>query len=197
MKIYVDDGGTAPSPRRVRMYIAEKGIQVPYETLKLHKENRTREFRRKNPVGSLPVLELDDGTCIAESIAICRYLEELHPAPPLFGATAVERARVEMWTRRAELYLYMPIDLGGHFRNTGSPEAAVELEGWANRSVRFLDITLAERKFITGEKLTIADIFTFGALDYGMRFAAFELPAELKHLEAWFSAMSARPSAKA
>jgi glutathione S-transferase len=74
------------------MYLAEKGITVPYEALGLHKENRTPEFRRRNPVGTLPVLELDDGTCISESIAICRYFEELHPDPPLFGSTPQEKA---------------------------------------------------------------------------------------------------------
>ena len=136
MKIYVDEGSTAPSPRRVRMYLAEKGIHVLYETLELHKDNRTREFRRKNPVGTLPVLELDDGTCISESLAICRYFEEVHPDPPLFGVTAREKAEVEMWTRRAELYLYLPIDLAGHFRRSDSPEAAAEFESWASQSPR-------------------------------------------------------------
>ncbi len=79
VKLYVDRGGTAPSPRRVRMYLAEKGITVPHEPLELHRENRTREFRRRNPIGILPVLELDAGSCISESLAICRYFEELHP----------------------------------------------------------------------------------------------------------------------
>ena len=116
MKLYVDDRGTAPSPRRVRMYLAEKDIDVPLERLVIHEENRTAEFLKKNPLGSLPVLELDDGTCIAESLAICRYFEESYPDPPLFGSTPVEKAEIEMWTRRAELYVYTPIDLASHFR---------------------------------------------------------------------------------
>ncbi len=96
MKIYVDRGGTARSPRRVRIFLAEKGIRVPYVRLEIHKENRTPEFRRKNPLSTLPVLELDDGSCISESIAICRYFEELHPEPPLFGSSPREKAEIEM-----------------------------------------------------------------------------------------------------
>ncbi len=92
MKIYVDKKGSAPSPRRVRIFLAEKGLHVPYERLDLHRENRTDEFRKKNPLGSLPVLELDDGTCIAESISICRYFEELHPDPP-HGSRSLNSAR--------------------------------------------------------------------------------------------------------
>lgn len=198
MKIYIDDGGTAPSPRRVRMYLAEKGIDVPYERLELHKANRTPEFRRKNPVGTLPVLELDDGTCISESIAICRYFEELHPDPPLFGSTPREKAEVEMWTRRVEHYLYLPIDLAAHFgRSDDSREAAAEFGSWAALSVRFLDGVVGERAFIAGDHVTMADLFAFGALDYGIRFAGFELPQELKQLRSWYASMAARPSARA
>lgn len=198
MKIYVDEGGTAPSPRRVRMYLAEKGIDVPYERLELHKANRTAEFRRKNPVGTLPVLELDDGTCISESIAICRYFEEMHPEPPLFGGTPREKAEVEMWTRRVEHYLYLPIDLGAHFgREPRSGDAAAQFRSWADLSARLLDATVRERAFLTGSRITMADIFAFGALDYGLRFARFELPRGLQSLEAWYASMAARPSAKA
>ena len=198
MKIYVDGGGTAPSPRRVRMFLAEKGLDVAYERLALHEENRTPEFRRKNPIGTLPVLELDDGTCISESLAICRYFEALHPEPALFGRTPLEQAVVEEWTRRAEHYLYLPIDLGGHFRRTpGAGRAAEEFEGWALQSVRFLDRTLAEQPYLVGGRISMADIFAFGALDYGLRFAGFRLPEGLPHLRAWFEAMAARPSAKA
>jgi glutathione S-transferase len=198
MKIYVDHGGTAPSPRRVRMYLTEKGLHVPYEALELHKANRTPEFRRKNPVGTLPVLELDDGTCISESIAICRYFEELHPDPPLFGNSPREKAEIEMWTRRVEHYLYLPIDLGAHFgRSVDCREVTAEFQSWAALSVRFLDGIVRDRAFITGDRITMADIFAFGALDYGIRFAEFSLPQELKNLEAWYSAMAARPSARA
>src|SRR4029450_3053044 len=99
MKIY--DSRTAPNPRRVRIFLAEKGVSIPYEDVDISKaDNRSPEFRRKNPLGTLPVLELDDGTFIAESVAICRYFEELHPDPPLMASDARDRAIVEMWQRR-------------------------------------------------------------------------------------------------
>ncbi|MGH8011587.1 MAG: glutathione S-transferase, partial [Candidatus Binataceae bacterium] len=108
MKIY--NSSAAPNPRRVRVFLAEKGLQVPYEEVDLAKAaNRTPEFRKKNPLAGVPVLELDDGTCIAESVAICRYFEELHPQPPLFGIGAKERALVDMWNRRMEFALLQPI----------------------------------------------------------------------------------------
>jgi len=180
------------------MYLAEKAIEVPYERLELHKANRTPEFRKMNPVGTLPVLELDDGTCIAESIAICRYFEELHPDPPLFGSTPLEKAKIEMWTRRVEHYLYLPIDLGAHFaRSAASREAAEEFESWTALSVRFLDRVVRGRHFLAGDHITMADIFAFGALDYGIRFAGFTIPAEHENLRGWYSSMAGRPSAKA
>ena len=180
------------------MYLAEKGLSVPCETLKLHEANRTPAFRRKNPIGTLPVLELDDGTCIAESLAICRYFEELHPDPPLFGRTPQEKAEVEMWTRRAEHYLYLPIDFAAHFgSNEGSHAAAAEFRPWAVLSVRFLDRVLAGRDFLATDRLSMADLFAFGALDYGIRFAGFALPVELSRLRAWHASIDARPSARA
>jgi glutathione S-transferase len=198
VKLYTDAEGTAPSPRRVRMYLAEKAIAVRFEELELHRENRTPGFFRKNPIGTLPVLELDDGRCISESIAICRYFEELHPHPALFGSTPAERADVEMWTRRVEHYLYLPIDLAGHFRRSpGTRAAAVEFEGWALQTLRFLDRTLAEQPYLVGARISMADLFGFGALDYGLRFAGFRLPPNLPHLGAWLASMAARPSAKA
>ncbi|MGH8336677.1 MAG: glutathione S-transferase N-terminal domain-containing protein, partial [Gammaproteobacteria bacterium] len=104
MKIYDSKG--APNPRRVRVFLAEKGIQVPYEPVDIGKAvNRQAEFLKINPLAGVPVLELDDGTHIAESVAICRYFEEMQPEPPLFGVGAKERAEVEMWNRRIELAL--------------------------------------------------------------------------------------------
>ena len=196
MKLYVDRDGSAPSPRRVRMYLAEKGIDVPYERLALHEENRTPEFRRKNPIGTLPVLELDDGTCLSESLAICRYFEALHPEPALFGRTPLEKAVVEEWTRRAEHYLYLPIDLRAHFaRKEATRAAAEEFAAWTAQSVRFLDRTVGGRAFLVGDGITLADVFAFGALDYGIRFAGFAIPAEAVSLRAWYEAMGRRPSA--
>jgi glutathione S-transferase len=194
--LYVDHDGTAPSPRRVRIFLAEKGVEIPTRRLRLHVENRTPEFLAKNPVGSLPVLELDDGTCLAESLSICRYLEELHPEPALFGATPLERALVDMWTRRIELYAYVPLDLAPGFVES-APAAAEKLRNWARLALRFLDGVLAERPFVAGERYTIADVVALASLDYGARFADFPLPGDHVHLARWHARVSARPSARA
>lgn len=146
MKLYVDREGTAPSPRRVRIYLAEKGIEVPLERLETPKLNRAPEFRARNPVGSLPMLELDDGTCIAESLAICRYFE---------------------------------------------------VARWAGLAVGLFDQVTRERPFLAGQRLSIADVFLYGALDYGIQQRGWALPAELASLQAWYAAMHARPSARA
>ena len=108
MKLYSDENGTAPSPRRVRVFAGEKGIDFTVEHLRLHEDNRSDAFAAKNPLRTLPVLELANGTCIAESMAICRYLECLYPDPTLFGESAIEIGLVEMWNRRAELSFYLP-----------------------------------------------------------------------------------------
>ena len=195
MKIYVDRGGEAPSPRRVRIFLAEKGIEVPYERLEIHKENRTPEFRKKNPIATLPVLELDDGSCISESIAICRYFEEIQPEPALFGSTPLEKAEIEMWMRRVELYLYLPIDLSGE--GLLSKESAGKFRRWSQRAAAFLDGVLAEREFIAGARYTIADVFALSALDFGIRHMAFELAPELTNVARWHRSVSSRPSARA
>src|SRR5580698_7312019 len=109
MKLY-DENMPAPNPRKVRIFLAEKGVAVPLERVRMMKrEHKAPEFLQKNSLGQLPVLELDDGTCISESLAICRYFEELHPEPNLFGANAIERAQIEMWVRRAEFRLWNPM----------------------------------------------------------------------------------------
>jgi glutathione S-transferase len=195
MKLYVDRHGTAPSPRRVRVYLAEKGIEVPYERLEIHQENRTSEFARKNPLQTLPVLELDDGTCIAESLAICRYFEELHPDPPLLGASPKEKAEVEMWTRRVELYLYLPIEFANP-KVTGEEGSAV-FRSWREQSIVFLDRLLAEREFIAGDRYTIADVCALCALDFGMAYVGVELSPKREQLIRWHRSVSARPSARA
>ena len=147
MKIY-DFRSGAPSPRKVRTFLAEKGIDVRYENVDIHKrESRTPEFKRKNPLGSVPVLELDDGTCIAESAAICRYFEALHPEPALFGATPEEQGRVEMWLRRVETNLYIPIELAEMFRESYPPACAQYTRAtlWL---LKLLNKVLAQREFI-------------------------------------------------
>ena len=202
MKIY--DSQTAPNPRRVRIFLAEKGIAVPYEQVDIVKaENRSPEFRTKNPLGTLPVLELDDGTCIAESVAICRYFEELHPEPPLMGTTARDRALVEMWQRRMELEIFVPITQV--FRNSHPffagriPQVAEYGEVCrkaAEARLAWLDGVLADREFIAGDRYTIADITALCGIDFG-RVSKIKIQPEHAHLARWHAAVSARPSAKA
>ena len=195
MKIYVDRNGTAPSPRRVRIYLTEKGLEIPFERLEIHKENRTDEFKKKNRASTLPVLELDDGTCIAESLAICRYFEALHPEPPLFGATPLEQAEIEMWLRRIELRFYLPIEFAG--QGVLSSESGALFRQGAMSSMRFFDKVLAEQEFIAGPRYTMADIFVLGAIDFGIAYNAFAIPGELGHFARWHESVAARPSAAA
>ncbi|MBW2447037.1 MAG: glutathione S-transferase family protein [Deltaproteobacteria bacterium] len=196
MRIYVDESGEAPSPRRVRIFLAEKGLAVPYERLALHEENRTDAFRKKNPYRTLPVLELDDGTCIAESMAICRYFEALHPEPHLFGSTPLEQAEIEMWTRRIELSVYLPIDFAGATNFLSEASAARFREG-AGRSLRFYDRQLSEREFMAGVGYSVADVFALSAIDFGLRHVGFALDPAWKNLHRWHTTVSARPSAAA
>jgi len=202
MKIY--DSKTAPNPRRVRMFVAEKGIQIPYEEVDLVKAiNRGEEFRKKNPSGTVPVLELDDGTCISETVAICRYLEELHPNPPLMGIDAKDRAIVEMWQRRMELELLLPIAdafrqrhdfFKGKIRQL--PEyAEVQKQNAEDRLAR-LNNELANRKFIAGDRYTIADITALCAIDFG-RVSKIAIQPDQANLARWHAEVSARTSAKA
>jgi len=202
MKIY--DSQTAPNPRRVRMFLAEKGIEVPYEQVDIVKaDNRSAEFRRKNPLGTLPVLELDDGTHIAESVAICRYFEEIHPQPPLMGTDARDRALVEMWQRRMELELFSPITQvfrNGHPFFAGRipqvPEWGEVCRKAAEGRMAWLDTVLAEREFIARDRFTIADITALCGIDFG-RVSKIRIQPEHANLARWHAAVSARPSAKA
>ena len=164
----------APNPRRVRIFLAEKGIQVPDEQVDLAKaQNRAPEFLKINPFGGVPVLQLDDGTNLAESVAICRYFEETHPEPRLMGIDARDRAIVEMWQRRMEQQLFAMVS--GAFRNTSDffkgripqvPEYGEVCRQAAERAFGTLDGFLAESKFIAGERYTIADITALVAIDF-------------------------------
>lgn len=195
MKLYVDQAGTAPSPRRVRLYLAEKGLEVSLVRMRLHQENRTQAFREKNPLSTLPVLELEDGTCLAESVSICLYFEGRHPDPPLFGGDALERAVVDMWVRRLELYLLMPIELSHAGFVTG--DGAEQMRGHAYRMMALLDRELTGREFVAGERYSMADIFALSALDFGVDHVGFEIPEKREHLRRWHAMVSARPSARA
>ena len=203
MKLY--DSSVAPSPRRVRVFLAEKGISIPRIAVDIFKgEQKSPQFTALNPRQAVPVLELDDGTVIAETIAICRYFEELKPEPPLFGTSTLERAQVEMWQRRIELGLFAPI--GQFFRHSHPLMASVEVPQiavWAEtnraRALKFLptiEQQLADRPFICGESFTIADITGLVALDF-MKFADIPLPDESPHVCRWHERLAARPSASA
>ena len=196
---------TAPNPRRVRIFLAEKGIAVPYEELDLMKGAlKTPEFSKLNPLQRVPVLILDDGTPIAETIAICRYFEETQPKPALFGTGARGRAIVEMWNRRMEIHLLQCVAQA--FRHLHPAMAQLEVPqvsawGEANKPrvlemLQVMDRELATRPYIAGNDLSVADITALVAVDF-MRVARIQRPPELEHLARWHGEMSARPSAKA
>jgi glutathione S-transferase len=191
------------NPRRVSIFLAEKGIDVPFVDVDLRKgEHRTPEFLRRSPAGLIPVLELDDGTYLGETLAICRYFEELKPEPCLFGRTPLERAQVEMWQRIAEFQLYAPAR--EYFRHTSANVSALEprqIREWGeiNRQralagMSLLDRRLAGAEFIAGELFSVADITALFTLDGVGTLAGLEISAH-PHLQRWYAAVSQRPSA--
>lgn len=203
MKLH--DAATAPNPRRVRIFIAEKGLDVPCEQVDIMKAvNRGEEFRRNvNPMGTLPVLELDDGTCIAETGAICRYFEEVQPDPPLLGVDTKDKAVVEMWNRRMELELFQPATLAFQQQHEffkgrvpQVPEYAAVSKAKAEKTLAWLDGVLADREYIAGARFTVADIVALCAVDFG-RVSKIKLQPDQKNLARWHEQVSARPSAKA
>jgi glutathione S-transferase len=191
-------------PRRVRIFLAEKGLSLPRrEVDAAGRANQTPEFLRLNPLGRLPVLELDDGSTVTESLAICRYLEALHPEPPLMGRTAREAAQVEMWTLRMEFELSRPIAEvflhGSEFyrgRVDQVPEVAQHARSRALAAMAWLDGELAGREFIAGPAYSMADIVAQCALVLG-KAVGLRVPPEMTHLARWFAAVSARPTARA
>ncbi|NJR79937.1 glutathione S-transferase family protein [Sphingomonas corticis] len=210
MKLY--DAAWAPSPRRVRMYLAEKAIQVERVTIDLRgDEHLSPAYLAINPRGTVPALVLDDGEVIAESAAICRFFEALHPDPPLFGARAAEIARVEDWTRRieAEGYaaaVYALRNRAPAFMNRGLPGAwpaipqipalTQRAQAMFARFVAGLDARLGEAEWIAGERYSFADITALATIDFA-RAAKLAVPAEATGLARWHAAASARPSAAA
>lgn len=198
------DSKTAPNPRRVRIYLAEKGITVPTQQIDIAaKENRAPAFLAKNPLGGVPVLELDDGTCIAESIAICRYFEEQQPEPPLFGTGPTDRALVEMWQRRMELSLLVPVShafqhthqfFAGRITQVADYGAAAKAT--AERQLQWLDGQLGDRAYVAGDRYTVADITALVAVDFG-RVSGIRIKPEQKNLARWHADVSSRPSATA
>jgi glutathione S-transferase len=203
MKLY--DGGRAPNPRRVRIFLAEKGITVPTEQVDLGKlQQRSDAYTAINPMQRVPALVLDDGTVIAESIAICRYFEALNPDPPLFGRGALQSAMVEMWNRRAELHLFLPVSsIFQHLHPAMKQMVDPQVPAWgeANRPrvtafLRFLDGELKSRPYVAGKDFTVADITAMVAVDF-MRVSKLTVPDDLANVRRWHEAVAGRPSAAA
>ena len=203
MKLY--DGGRAPNPRRVRVFLAEKGISVPTEQVDLGAmAQKSAAFTVINPLQRVPTLVLDDGTVISESIAICRYFELLHPEPPLFGIQPKEIATIEMWQRRMELQLLLQV---GHvFRNSHPAMKEMEVPqvpAWAEANkprvtefLELLDKELKSRPFAAGDRFSVADITGMIGIDF-MKPARLAVPESLTNVRRWHAEVSARPSAKA
>lgn len=203
MKFYNSIG---PNPRVVKMFMAEKGISLPrVEVDLLGGENRQADHLARNPSGQTPTLELDDGSFIAEITAICEYLEEKHPTPPLIGATAEERAATRMWTRRIDLQIVEPMLNGfraaeGHelfkTRVRLLPQAAADLKTLAQERITWLDGLIGGRDFIAGARFTLADILLYCAMDFG-RTVGQPINRDNANIAAWFDRVSGRPSAEA
>lgn len=196
---------SAPNPRRVRIFLAEKGIAIPSEERDLMAGDlKSEDFTRLNPLQRVPVLVLDDGSSICETVAICRYFEELQPAPPLFGVDAFEKATVEMWQRRIEFGLFHHIAQA--FRHLHPKMAHLEVPQvpvWgeinkpkAETAMRALDEHLSVNPFVAGERYSIADITALVALDF-VKPAKITIPEGLPHLMRWYADVARRPSASA
>jgi glutathione S-transferase len=203
MKLYVSMG---PNPRVVKMFLAEKGVDLPTETVDLMGgENRRPPWLARNPAGQTPGLELDDGAMLCEITAICEYLDEKFPDPPLMGKTAEERALTRMWVRRVDLNICEPMTNGFRFaeglglfkdRLRCMPQAADDLKALAQEKITWLDGLIAGRDYIAGDKLTLADILLYAFLDFGTQVGQ-PLNSANKNIIAWFERMKARPSAAA
>lgn len=203
MKFYNSIG---PNPRVVKMFMAEKGIDIPRVEVDLMAgENRQAAHIARNPGGQMPTLELDDGRYLAEVTAICEYLEELYPNPPLIGTTPDQRAMTRMWTRRVDLYITEPTLTG--FRAAEGfnlfkdrmrllPQAADDLKLIAQEKIAWLDGLIGGRSFIAGDSLTLADILLYCTLDFARTVGQPFNPANA-NIAAWFARVNARPSAEA
>jgi glutathione S-transferase len=203
MKLYNSIG---PNPRVVRMFAAEKGLEIPLVEVDLMAaENRREPYLQKNTAGQLPALELDDGQCVTEITAICEYLEDTHPKPPLIGATPEERAEARTWTRRVDLNICEPMANGFRFseglplfkdRIVTVPEAADGLKRMAQDRLAWLDRQMDGKDYLCGARFTLADILLFCFLDFGRQVGQ-PLREENRNLADWFQRAKARPSARA
>jgi glutathione S-transferase len=199
MKLY---NGLSPNGARVSAFLIEKDVSIPtIDVSVLEGETRAPEFRKINSLGQVPVLELDDGTIITESVAICRYLELLHPAPALFGEGPIEQAKIEMWNRRMERHIFDTVgNVGMHemplFANQIEqiPEYAASLRRRFVKKLSWLDSEMADgRPFIVGDTFSVADITGMAALMV-CHFIDETVPAEFKRVKEWEEKMHARPS---
>jgi len=206
MKLY--DVTAAPNPRRVRVYLAEKGIEVPLVQVDMARgEHKSPDFLAKNPSGKVPLLELDDGTCIAESVAICRYFEALQPQPSLFGTGAAEIGLIDMANRQLEFELLGPV--GTAWRNgpivarmaagrlQQIPEAKAQGEEAARAFYLRLNAQLGNRRFIAGDNFSIADITALCVIDFAGNLVDLKPADALEHIWRWHAEVAARPSASA
>ncbi|PIB93149.1 glutathione S-transferase family protein [Caulobacter sp. FWC2] len=203
MKLY--DSRRAPNPRRVRWFMAEKGIEdVEIVDIDIFGgQHRQPDYLAKAGLPNVPALEIDEATTITESVAICRYLESVYPEPNLFGRDPLETAVIEMWTRRAEMLLSTPLMMAvrhGHPAlaaiETQVPEIAETNRKAAERALKVFDRRLADSAFIAADRLTIADILAVTGIDFA-RMVRFRPDAELVHVNRWLKAMMERPAAKA
>ena len=195
-----------PNPRVVRMFAAEKGIELPKTKVDLRGgENRQAAFLAKNPAGQLPALELDDGSVIAEITAICEYLDEIGSGPSLIGATAAERAATRMWVRRIDLNILEPLANGFRFgaglkifqdRIRVMPQAAEDLRTLAQERLVWLNGLIEGRQFIAGDKITLADVLLYVFLEFGAQVGQTVDPANT-NIVALVERMNGRPSATA
>ena len=202
MKLYEDQ--RAPNPRRVRIFLAEKGIEVPRQQVDIMAgEHKGPAIAKLNPFERLPILELDDGQVICESLAICRYFEAVQPDPPLFGAGALDQAMVEMWQRRVEQNLFMPVSFAfrhGHPRMAHLEVPQVKEWGEANlaripKMLDYFDGELRDRQFMAGDRYSVADITALCAVDF-MKVVRLSLDGH-ENLRRWDGDVSGRPSASA
>ena len=203
MKIY--ESATAPNARRVRIFLHEKNIlNIDYIQMDIKSgDNLTEAFKQKNPLAKVPILELDDGTVISESVAICRYFEEANPENPLLGSSAIEKAIIEQWQRRMELSLLMPTGMcfqhsTGYFKDRMNviPDWGKECGNNVEKFLVFLDAHLATSKYIAGDSFSIADITALISIDFN-RVNNIKMEDDQINLKRWYETVSSRPSAKA
>jgi glutathione S-transferase len=198
------DSKLAPNARRVRVFLAEKSISVPTTQVDIVAgESRKPPYVDKNPLGAVPMLELDDGTCIAESVAICRYFEIVHPDPPLFGTDAKDQAVVEMWQRRVELDFFRLVtscfqNTHEYFKSRGEqvPAYGELCRAAARQRLAWFDRELGGRQFIAGDRYTIADVTLLCGIDFG-RVVDIRIAEGSKNLARWYAEVGGRASAKA